>query len=86
MNYLVRGGESKERVKLLLKLTRVNSENVVDAIIDHLFTGHSESHSAALNDITQSNFNRAMSRLNEVAGTVEAIKELDWDKFKSVNR
>ena len=86
MNYLVRGGESKERVKLLLKLTRVNSENVVDAIIDHLCTGHSENHSSVVNDITQSNFNRAMSRLNEVAGTVEAIKELDWDKFKSVNR
>ena len=83
MNYLIRGGESKQRVMLLLKLTKLSSEPTIDALIDHLCIGHSESHSSIVNDITQSNFNRALSALNKVAGTVEEIKELDWERFKS---
>ena len=84
MNYLIAGGESKERLSLLLKLTRVDSDILKDAIFDHLVKGHSESSAAALNGVTQSNLARAVKRLNEIAGTIEQVKELDWDKFKSV--
>lgn len=84
MNYLLAGGESKERVQLLLSLTKINSESLQCAIEDHLVTGHSEKDAVLLNGVTQSNFNRAMSRINEVAGIVEKIKELDWSRFKSV--
>lgn len=78
------GGESKERVELLLSLTKINSEPLRDSITDHLCAGHSEKDAALLNGVTQSNFNRAMKKLNDVAGIVEKIKELDWERFKSV--
>lgn len=83
MKYLLSGGESKERVLLMLKLTKINSEPLRDAVTDHLVKGFSEKDSAELNDIPQQNFNRAMVRLNEVAGIVEDIKNHDWAKFKS---
>lgn len=78
------GGESKERVELLLSLTKINSEPLRDSIVDHLFVGHTEKDAVLLNGVTQSNFNRAMKKLNDVAGIVEKIKELDWERFKSV--
>ena len=84
MNYLIAGGESKERVELLLSLTKISSEQLTDSIIDHLCVGHSEKDAIAINGVTQSNFNRAMKKLNDVAGIVEKIKELDWSKLKSV--
>jgi len=84
MRYLIKGCESVERVKLLISLTSISSEPISEAILDHLCKGHDEAAAVMLNGTTQSNFNRAMSRLNEVAGIVEKIKELDWDKFKSV--
>lgn len=84
MNYLISGFESKERVDLLISLTKINSEQLKDSIIDHLCAGHSEKDAVSLNGVTQSNFNRAMKKLNDVAGIVEKIKELDWERFKSV--
>jgi hypothetical protein len=80
MMYLLQGMESKKRVELLLSLTRIESESVVSAIYDHLVAGHSEKDACLLNDATQSNFNRAMSKLNNVAGIVEQIKEIDLSK------
>jgi len=84
MKYLVVGHESKARIDLLFKLTKIKSDDVKDAILDHLVRGHAEKIAVALNLVDQGNFNRGLARLNEVAGTVEAIKELDWDKFMSV--
>lgn len=37
-----------------------------------------------MDDVIQSNFNRAMTRINDVASIVEQIKEIDWAKRKSV--
>lgn len=84
MKYLVIGHESKERLALLFQLTKITSEPIQDALIDHLSKGLPESLCASLNQVSTSNFTRALNRLNEVAGIVEAIKEIDWDKFKSV--
>lgn len=85
MNYrLIAGNESKERLELLFSLAPRLGEASQDALIDHLYKGHPESIAASLNMLSLSNFNRALNRLNKVAATVEKIKELDWDKFKSV--
>lgn len=84
MNYLLTGFEPRERVELLLKLTKINSEPLQVAIVDHLAKGLSEKEVVLLNDVTQSNFNRAMRRINGVAEIVEKIKELDYSKGKSV--
>ncbi len=84
MNYLLCGGESEERLRLLMTLTKMNSESMNDALVDHFVKGHSEKDCVIINRVTQSNFNRAVSRLNQVAETVEKIKEIDWQRFKSV--
>jgi hypothetical protein len=82
MKMLVRGIEPQARVDLIMQLTKIGSENIRSALIDHLSKGLSENDAAMLNDVPQQNFNRALKRLNEVAAVVEEIKELDWDKFK----
>jgi len=82
MKMLVRGLEKQERVELLISLTKMSSETQKQAIIDHLVKGRSDTEAALLNDVSQSNFNRAMSRLNEIAGIVEEIKALDWQHLK----
>jgi len=82
MKMLVRGLECQKRVDLLISLTRMSSETQKQAIIDHLVKGRSETQAAILNDVSQSNFNRAISRLNEIAGIVEEIKVIDWKHLK----
>lgn len=84
MRYLIQGGESAARFDLLLSLTKIASEDVIDALRDHLVTGLAESTAASINGVKLSNFKRALDTINEVAGTVERIKELDWARFRSV--
>jgi len=85
MKMLVRGIEPQERVSLIMELTKIGSENIRSALIDHLSKGLSENDAAMLNDVPQQNFNRALKRLNEIAAVVEKIKEFDWDKFKKAS-
>jgi hypothetical protein len=78
MKFLTKGLEPEQRVNLLLQLTKIGSENIRSALVDHLAKGLTENDAAMLNDISQQNFNRALMRLNSVAGIVEEIKEVDW--------
>ncbi len=78
MNFLTKGLEPEERINLLLQLTKIGSENIRNALVDHLTKGLAENDAAMLNDVSQQNFNRALKRLNVVAGVVEKIKELDF--------
>ena len=80
MRYIVKGSESIERIKLLLKLTKIKSEKMKSAIVDHYVNGLKEAHAALLNDVKQQNLNKALKRLNEMAGVVEEIKEYDWQR------
>lgn len=78
MLFISRGSETRERMELLLKLTKITSENMISAIIDHYVNGLRQEHAALLNGIKQQNLNRTVKRLNELAGVVEQIKEIDW--------
>lgn len=78
MKYLLPGNEAAKRVKLLISLTRIESEPLINAINQHLVNGKPEKSAAILNGIPQPNFNRAMVKLNKVAEAVEAIKTIDW--------
>ena len=80
MQVLTQGLEPKERVELLFKLTKVKSENIQNALIDHLCQGLSGDNAAILNDVQRQNFNRALKRLNTIAEIVEKIKDIDWTK------
>lgn len=80
MNYLSQGLETEERFQLLLSLTKIRSEHQVDALKRYLVDGLGFSLSASLSGITEPNFQRAMNRLEDVASTIEKIKEIDWIK------
>lgn len=80
MNYLSQGLETEERFQLLLSLTKIRSDSQVNALRMYLVDGLSFSLSVSLNEITEPNFQRAMNRLEKVAGTIEKIKEIDWTK------
>tara|TARA_B100001059_G_scaffold1670_1_gene1427 strand:+ start:4788 stop:5033 length:246 start_codon:yes stop_codon:yes gene_type:complete len=80
MRYIIKGSEPRERVEMLLKFTKIKSENMKAAIVDHYVNGLKEAHAALLNNVKQQNLNKALKRLNEMAGVVEEIKEYDWQK------
>lgn len=82
MNYLIQGHESAARLELLLKLTKIESEDIKAALHDHLVRGFKASHAAQINNVQQQNFVRAYKKLNSIAQTIEQIKELDWAHFK----
>lgn len=84
MYALVRGQEKEARIELLFKLTKITSEPIRAAIINHLCRGFSEHDSAFMNDVPKQNLNRALQTLNEVAAVVEQIKELDWKPINPV--
>lgn len=85
MKYLFIGSQSEQRFEMLLSLTRINSDDVVAALYDHLVKGATESSAAIINGISMSNFNRAFKKLNDVAEAVERIKEIDLRTRQSVN-
>jgi len=66
MKFLTKGLESKNRINLLLQLTKIGSDNIKSALIDHLTKGLTENDAAMLNG---------------VVGVVEQVKELDWNKI-----
>jgi hypothetical protein len=85
MKYLFIGSQSEQRFELLLSLTRINSDDVVSALYDHLVKGASENSAAIINGISMSNFNRAFKKLNEVAAAVERVKEIDLRKLNQLS-
>lgn len=78
MKYLFKGMQSQERFELLLKLTRINSDNVVDAMRDYLVWGMDKKAAAILNGVRLPNFTAALNKLEEKAAIVECIKEIDF--------
>lgn len=83
MNYLLPGQEPAERLKLLLKLTKINSEPQIAALTEHYVNGLPTKRAAARFIIETSNLSRAQSKLEDVASIVEQIKELDWAIFNT---
>lgn len=81
MRFLFRNSQSEERLNLLLSLTKISSEGIKGALRDHLVNGYDVSNSAELNGVAQQNVDRALSQLEQVAQTVEAIKDHDAHKF-----
>lgn len=80
MKYLFAGGQTEERLNLLLSLTKISSEAVLAALHDHLVKGFSISDAATINSTAQQNVDRALSKLEKVADMVEKIKEHDYRK------
>ena len=78
MKYLSQGLESKNKVDLLLQLTKISSDDMKYAIHDHLVKNFTVGDSATLNNLKQSNLTHALNSLNKIAETVEKINELKY--------
>ncbi|MBQ4836793.1 PapB/FocB family fimbrial expression transcriptional regulator [Pseudoalteromonas luteoviolacea] len=78
MKYLFKGMQSHERFELLLQLTRINSENMIDALRDYLVRGMDKKAAALTNQIAVPNFSAALKKLEEKAAVVERLKEIDY--------
>ena len=74
MKYLIAGGETKEGINLLLVFTKIESEQLIDAIYDHFCKNYSAKDAADLNDVPRQNVARAIKTLNKIAGQVEDVK------------
>lgn len=83
MKYLAKGQESKQRIALLLLHTKIESDAIKDAVVDHLCNGHSINASAMLNNVPQPNVSRALKALNHHAKIHEQLKELECDRWST---
>tara|TARA_Y100001960_G_C14106176_1_gene555269 strand:- start:241 stop:486 length:246 start_codon:yes stop_codon:yes gene_type:complete len=77
MKYLFKGMQTQERFELLLSLTRIQSENVINALNDYLVRGMDKKAAALANGVQMPNFSAAINTLEEKAKVVEQIKEID---------
>ena len=83
VSYVYQGSESPERFELLVSLTGLRSPSQIGALLDHLVKGVPLDAAMALYGVTsKSNLERDLDKINDVATTVEKIKEIDWEKFK----
>ena len=77
MKYLFKGMQTQERFELLLSLTRIQSESVINALNDYLVRGMDKKAAAVINGVEMPNLSAALSKLEYKAAIVEKIKELD---------
>ncbi|NQZ24477.1 MAG: hypothetical protein HRT53_20825 [Colwellia sp.] len=78
MHCLYVKSQSQARLNLLLQLCKIKSENIKNALSDHLVRGISKTSAAVFNNVQPPNLTRALIRLEEQAKIVEQLKEYDW--------
>ena len=77
MKYLFKGMQTQERFELLLSLTRIQSESVINALNDYLVRGMDKKAAAVINGVEMPNLSAALNKLEEKALVIELIKEID---------
>ena len=81
--YVYQGSESPERFDLLVSLTGLRSPSQIGALRDHLVKGVPLDGAMVMNEVTnKSNLERDLIKINDVATTIEKIKEIDWVRFR----
>lgn len=78
MKYVTQGSQSAARLALLLRFTKIESEDMIDALNDYLVKGLASSTAADINGVDRANLNRAIKTINDMAEIVEAIKDHDY--------
>ena len=76
------GAEKPEKIEVLIKLSNIRSEKMLDAIRYHLLKGSPVSVAAVINEVDESNLRRAMDKLEKVAELVEEAKDIDWPGYQ----
>ena len=83
VSYVYQGSESPERFDLLVSLTGLRSPSQIGALRDHLVKGVPLDAAMMMNEVTnKSNLERDLIKINDIATTVEKIKEIDWVRFR----
>lgn len=78
--YLLQGFEKEAQINIIIGMTNTRSENVIDAMKDYFVKGHRVEDCIKMNGITDSNFSRAVKKLNEVAGQMHKYFELEFKR------
>ena len=83
VSYVYQGSESPERFELLVSLTGLRSPSQIGALREHLVKGVPLDAAMVMNEVTnKSNLERDLIKINDIATTVEKIKEIDWVRFR----
>lgn len=77
----MQGQESIKKIDILLSATKIEREQLVSAIYDHLCKGLSKALSADLNDIKAQNLGAAIDTLNDIAIKFEAYFDLRYNEL-----
>lgn len=77
MKHLIPGTLNADRLALLISLTSIRSEDIIEGLNWHLCRGHQLATAAALAQVPQNNLGRALDKVETVAGIVEQIKQHD---------
>lgn len=85
MKLLTQGGLSEQALDIFIKLTRIQSNDIKDALDFYLVKGHSEAASSAMNRVSLSNFRRALARLEETAALVEGLVQIRIGAYRAVS-
>lgn len=86
MKLLHAASQTKERLNLLLSLTKISSEDIQVGLKYHLVSGFDVNNAAQLAGVKQPNLKRALDKLEMIAQSVEAIKELDFNHLTDINK
>lgn len=78
MKYVTQGGVSAVKLALLLRFTKIESEDMIYALHDYLVKGLASSTAADINGVDRANLTRAINTINDMAEIVEAIKDHDY--------
>ncbi|MCL1050369.1 adhesin biosynthesis transcription regulatory family protein [Shewanella abyssi] len=75
MQILVQGHETSESIAVLLKLTRINSKNKIDALTAHLVDGLPPNRAYWRYQVSQQHFSEALAKLNATADLALQFQE-----------
>lgn len=82
---LFKGCEAPEDIELLFLLTRIESPEKKQAMLDYLCKGIDSVSARTFNDVSQPDFSETLKRLNEVAQITGELLERKLNKFRSLH-
>ena len=82
-SYIYQGSESPEWFDLLIELSGFRSEKQIQTMKDNLVKGVPIEAAMVMNEVTnKSNLERDLAKINDIAKTIEKIKDIDWSKAR----
>jgi hypothetical protein len=83
---LVQGMESEKSIDLLISMTKIKSEPVIDALKAHFVEGSHVQIAAEKNGLEKSNLTRDIKKINVIAVKMNEYFEINYSKMIPVNK